>query len=203
MMSEAKAEGTIPGSPGFKQALDFRSVTWWAGSWKALLAKGIFAISLGVIAWAWPGITVAVILIMFGAFFLLDGIFTIVMFAIHRKDNKNRKWSLAAGIFGTILGFLILFWPLMTGFFLVIFLAAWIMVMGITNIVMAVRMRKETTMGWPLAAGIFAVIFSMLMFVSPLAGVVALLWVWATFGIVFGTLMCIQAYRGRHMLKKA
>jgi uncharacterized membrane protein HdeD (DUF308 family) len=58
-------------------------------------------------------------------------------------------------------------------------------------------------MGWALTAGIFAVIFSMLMFASPLAGVVALLWIWATFGIVFGTLMCIQAYRGRRMLKKA
>ncbi len=203
MMSEAKAEGAIPGPSAFKQAADFRSATWWAGSWKALLAKGIFAISLGVFAWVWPGITVAVIIIMFGVFCWVDGIFTIVMSATHRKDNKNWKWSLATGIFGTVLGSLILFWPLATGFVLVIFLAAWIMVMGITNIIMAVRMRKVIPMGWPLAAGIFALIFSMLMFASPFAGVVALLWIWATFGIVFGTLMCIQAYRGRRMLKKA
>ena len=203
MMSEAKAEGAIPGPSAFKQAADFRSVTWWAGSWKALLAKGIFAISLGILAWVWPGITVAVIVIMFGVFLWVDGIFTIMMSSTHRKDNKNWKWSLAAGIFGTVLGSLILFWPLATGFILVIFLATWIMVMGISNIIMAVRMRKEIPMGWPLTAGIFAVIFSILMFASPLAGVVALLWIWATFGIVFGTLMCIQAYSGRRMLKKA
>ena len=200
-MGEEKVQNMIPGSPGYIQSLDFRAASWWAGPWWMVLVKGIFAISIGIFAWGWPVPTLWVLVILFGIFSLVDGIFTIVLSSTSRKFIKNWGWSLAAGLAGTTIGFLILFWPVMTALMLLYFIAAWIMIMGILHIANAIRQRKETLWGWPLAIGIMSIVFSIVLFASPLAGAIALLWIWGIFAIVYGVLMCIKAYRTRRRIK--
>lgn len=205
MTGKAK-EGTIPeemrGITGTMKRFDFRWSSWWSGPWWLVLAKGIMAITMGILAWAWPGPTLFVLLMIFGIFAILDGIFTIIMSSVHRKTIKGWGWSLTAGIFGTTIGFLLVTWPFVTSFVFLIFIAAWMMIMGMFGIVNATQHRKEMPQwGWALATGIFASVFSILIMASPLAGALALIWVWGTFGIVYGTLMCIQSVRTRREIK--
>lgn len=201
-MTESRVKSAVSEPPGTFKVFDFRVASWWAGPWWLLLMKGILAISLGILAWVWPAPTLFVILVMFGAFALTDGITTIATSVSHRKSMKGWGWSLTGGIFGTIIGILMFVWPFMSWMILLLFIAAWIMVVGVFNIASVIAYRKEMKQwGWSLAAGIVAVVFSIVMFVTPAAGALALLWVWATFGIVYGTLMCIQAYRTKRAIK--
>ncbi len=205
MTSKAKQE-TIPeemrGVTGTMSRFQFKSASWWSGPWWLVLAKGIMAITMGIFAWAWPGPTLWVLFLIFGIFAITDGIFTIIMSSTHRKAMKGWGWTLTAGIFGATIGFLLVFWPFATGLVFLIFIAAWMMLTGMFSIVNAASHRKEMpNWGWPLATGIFAIVFSILIIANPLAGAVALIWIWGTFGIVYGTLMCIQAYRTRRTIK--
>ena len=205
-MTSKEKEGTMteemPGFKGTAKGFLFQSASWWSGPWWGVLLKGIFAIAMGILAWVWPGPTLFVLIVIFGIFAFVDGIFTIIMSSTHRKTMPGWGWSLAAGIFGVTIGSLLLLWPYTTSFVFLIFVAAWMMITGMFGIVNAASHRKEMpNWGWPLATGIFAIVFSILIIANPLAGAVALIWIWGTFGIVYGTLMCIQAYRTRRTIK--
>jgi len=45
-----------------------------AGSWWTFLLRGIAAVLFAVMAFLWPGLTLAVLVIFWGAFALVDGI---------------------------------------------------------------------------------------------------------------------------------
>jgi uncharacterized membrane protein HdeD (DUF308 family) len=176
--------------------------SWWSGPWWLVLAKGIMAITMGILAFVWPGPTLLALLLIFGIFAIVDGIFTIMVSAAHRKSMPGWGWSLAAGIFGSAIGFFALLWPSMTGLVLLLLIAAWMLIAGTFNIVNAVIQRKEIPKWpWILATGIFSIIFTILIIANPIASAVALVWIWGTFGIVYGILMCIQAYLTRRLSK--
>ncbi len=55
--------------------LNFITREWWV-----FLVRGIAAILFGVLALVWPGPTLAVLVIMFGAYVLVDGISLLVLY---------------------------------------------------------------------------------------------------------------------------
>jgi uncharacterized membrane protein HdeD (DUF308 family) len=73
------------------------SSIWWL-----VLLKGIFAIILGIILFNNPGTTLIVIMTFLGAYWLVDGIFTLIASFQGKKENKN--WG--RGVFVAILSIL-------------------------------------------------------------------------------------------------
>lgn len=176
---------------------------WWSGSWGAILAKGIFAIVFGILAVAWPGMTLGVLIIIFGVFCLLDGLYTLIQSTTNRKTHKHWKRSLAAGIFGTILGILVLTAPFITGLVLLYLIAVWAVVMGTMSIINAVRLRKQVDMAWPLSSGIIALGFGISLFIIPFGTALAATWVIGFFLVIWGISLCYHSYHVRQESKKA
>jgi len=50
----------------------------FAARWWAVLLRGIVAITFGVLAFAWPGVTVATLVLLFGSYALVDGVFSLL-----------------------------------------------------------------------------------------------------------------------------
>ena len=59
--------------------------------WWVLALRGAFAILFGVIAWIWPDITVWALVILFGAYALVDGVFALG--AAFRDSGGNKARS--------------------------------------------------------------------------------------------------------------
>jgi len=163
-----------------------RQEPWWS-----LLLRGIFIIILGIVAFVWPGITIAVLIIFFGAFALVDGIFAVVVSVKERKTLPEWGLMLAGGIAGIVVGILVFIAPLMTGLVLVYLIAAWLVVTGIIRIVTAIRARRETAMGLSLTLGIVSLCFGMAIFFIPLAMLLATLWIIAAFAIIIGIFLIV------------
>jgi uncharacterized membrane protein HdeD (DUF308 family) len=175
-----------------------------ARNWWALVLRGLAAILFGVLAFAWPGITLFVLVLFFGAYMLVDGIFAIVA-AVRAAGEEDRWWLLLVqGILGVLAGLVAIFWPGLTALALLYFIAAWAIVTGIMEIVAAIRLRREIEGEWALAlSGALSVLFGVLLVVLPApAGLLSLVWLVGAYAVATGVLLLILAFRVRSEASK-
>jgi len=171
-----------------------------ARNWWVLALRGVFAIIFGILALIWPDLTLFVLITLFGAYALVDGIFAVI--AGIRSYGRNERWwaVLLEGVAGIILGVLTFLWPGTTALVLVYFIAAWALITGIFEIVAAIRLRKEIEGEWMLVlSGIVSILFGLFLVVAPGAGALGLTWVIGAYAVVFGILLIILAFRLRNL----
>jgi uncharacterized membrane protein HdeD (DUF308 family) len=175
--------------------LPLLSRNWWA-----LALRGLAAILFGILAFAWPGITLFVLILFFGAYMLVDGIFAIVA-AVRAAGDEARWWlMLLEGILGVAVGLVAFFWPGLTALALLYLIAAWAIVTGIMEIAAAIRLRREVVGEWALIlGGALSVLFGVLLVVIPArAGLLSLTWLIGAYAVVFGVLLVVLAFRVRN-----
>ena|SRR5580704_17895341 len=169
-----------------------------ARNWWSLVIRGIAAILLGVVTFAWPGITLAALVLLYGAYALVDGVMAII--GAVRAVQSHERWGalLIEGIAGIVAAAITVAWPGITALALVFVIAAWAIVTGVFELVAAVRLRKYVTGEWLLAlGGIASIAFGVLIIIAPLAGALVIaLWVGA-YTLVFGVLMIALGFRLR------
>jgi uncharacterized membrane protein HdeD (DUF308 family) len=173
-----------------------------ARNWWALLIRGIAAIIFGVLAFLWPGATGVALVILFGAYAFVDGIFAIV--SAVRAAQAHERWGafLIEGIIGLAIAAVTIYDLRLTAFALYLTIAAWALLTGIFELVAAIRLRKEIQNEWLLIlGGVASIVFGILMIVYPLAGVVTVIWLIGAYAIVFGVMMIGLSLRLRPFAK--
>lgn len=167
-------------------------------NWWVFLVRGVAAILFGIGAFVWPGLTLAVLVYLFGAYALLDGIVSIVA-GIRARDEVERWWMMIlVGIAGIVVGIMTFVWPGITALVLLYFIAGWAIVTGALEIAAAIRLRKEIEGEWALiVGGVASVIFGALLIAMPGAGALASIWIIGSYAIIFGILMIMLAFRLR------
>jgi uncharacterized membrane protein HdeD (DUF308 family) len=162
--------------------------------------RGIAAIVFGVIAYAYPGLTVAMLVLFFGAWVLVDGVFRVIGAIGHRAFDKEWGFDLIIGIVGIIIGFLTFHAPQITALALIIYIAAWALMIGATEIALAIKLRREIKGEWFLILmGLVSIVFAVMLLWNPLPGALALVWLIGSYAIVFGILGIILGFRLRSL----
>ena len=167
-------------------------------SWWMLLLRGLAAIAFGVLTWMQPGITLATLLLFYGAYALVDGMFAIWTALSGRHHHESWWMLLLEGLFGAVLGALALFAPGITAVALVFYIAFRAIGMGVIQILVAIRLRKEIKGElFLILGGALSVAVGFLLIEQPGAGALALLWLIATYAVLSGILMVALAFRAR------
>jgi uncharacterized membrane protein HdeD (DUF308 family) len=174
-----------------------------AHNWWAVALRGLFAILFGVIAFATPGITLATLVLFFGAFALVHGIVTLVAGFNRPKGAPSHGHFILQGIAGILLGLLTFFMPGITALVLLFVIATWSILMGIFEIVAGIRLRKDISGEWMLVlSGVVSVIFGAFLFLRPGAGALAVIWLIGIYAVVTGFMLLGLSFRLKG-LKKA
>jgi uncharacterized membrane protein HdeD (DUF308 family) len=168
-----------------------------SGPWWSWLLRGIAALAFGVLAILWPGITFLVFVAMFAAYALVDGI--IHLAASFRAAGGQPRWLLAfQGILGVAVAILTFMWPGITALALLFLIGAWAIVGGAMRIALAIQLRKVIAGEWLLAlSGVMSIIFGVLVYLVPVAGVVGVAFMVGFYAIVLGIVMMSLAMRLR------
>jgi uncharacterized membrane protein HdeD (DUF308 family) len=151
-----------------------------------LALRGLGAILFGIVAIAWPDITIDVFVVLFGAFAFVDGVFSIG--AAFGGDKRDRFLYVLRGIAGIIVAVIALVWPDMTALSLLYFIASWAVVTGGMEIIAAIQFRDEISGELLLiASGLLSVAFGTILFVFPGDGAIAIVMTIGILAIINGT----------------
>ena len=181
-----------PGTVRMRPMLDALARNWWA-----ILLRGVFAILFGILAFLWPGITLLTLILLYGAFAFADGVFSLIA-AVRGGSPMPRWWLVVVGLMGLGVGVLTVFLPVVTGFVLLMFIAAWAVVTGVMQVYGAIKLRHEIEGEWLLiASGALSILFGVLLVLWPAAGALAMVLVIGSFAIIYGGLMIGFALRLR------
>ncbi len=169
-----------------------------AKNWWAVALRGIAAILFGGLTFGLPAVTLAALVLLFGAYALVGGVLT-VLAAIRGRGDAQPWWALLLGGLVSIAAGIVTFvLPGLTELMLLYMIAAWAIVIGVLEIVAALRLRRriqgET---WLVLNGALSIVFGVLTMLVPSAGALSVAWLIGAYAIVVGVLLLGLSFRLR------
>jgi uncharacterized membrane protein HdeD (DUF308 family) len=172
--------------------------------WWTFVVRGVIAIAFGLLAFFAPGWGIAVLIALFAAWAIIDGVSSLV--TGWRTRGVDRSWwlEILEGLVGVGAGVIAIAVPDFATTALVLIIGAWSILTGVIEIVLAIRLRRvirgEVWMG---LAGIASILFGLLLLVFPAAGALSLVWLIGAFAIAFGAFEIGLGWRLRGLHERA
>ena len=175
------------------------------GNWRAHAVRGVVAVLFGITALVWPHLTLWALVLLFGVYVLLDGLMVLGAVVTHAPGTQRERSSLLVrGIVGVAAGLLTLVWPDITALALLFLIAAWAALGGVTEIVTAIRLRRELRNEWLLIlSGGLAIAFALLLVITPGDGALVITWLIGWFAVLYGVALLLLALRLRKLQGQA
>jgi uncharacterized membrane protein HdeD (DUF308 family) len=163
--------------------------------WWVLLVRGLASICFGIAALAWPGITLASLVLVYGAYCFADG-----LTALFGGYNMRFWQSLIVGAISIGAGLATFFYPGVTALALLYLIATWAVVRGVFEIMAAIRFRKILEREWMLVlAGLASIAFGILVVLNPGAGALSVLWIMGSYALLFGILLVVASLKVKRL----
>lgn len=167
-----------------------------ARNWGLVALRGVAGIIFGLLILSNPLLSLAVLMVFFGIYSLVDGVVTVVAAVANRRDQPRWGSYLVSGLLGAAAGIVILAWPRWTAVGLGYLIAAWAFVTGMGEIAAGIRLRKEITGEWLLMlAGAILVALGLALSLVPGAGALALTWWIGVAAVILGAVRIGDAFR--------
>ena len=165
-------------------------------SWWLFVLRGVAACIFGVLLLARPGPSLAALVLLFGAYALVEGGFTLYSGIVAGGPDERGGLLVLAGAVGIVAGVLTFLWPAISAIVLFFVIASWAIVLGALQIAAGLRIRGIVEGAWLLAlAGFLAIALGVIMFANPLIGVSLLVGVLATYAFLLGAVNVVLGLR--------
>jgi uncharacterized membrane protein HdeD (DUF308 family) len=167
-------------------------------NWWLVALRGALAVIFGIVAFVWPGVTFEALVLLFGAYALVDGI-VVLGFGLVAAGDREQWWPLVlSGIIGIATGVLTFAQPGAMALALVYVIGIWAIVTGLLEIVAAIRLRDVIGNEWMMGfAGLLSILFGALVVWQPGAGALSLVYLFGFYAILAGILQLSLGIRLR------
>ena len=164
--------------------------------WWIFLLRGIFSIIFGILAFVMPGLTIATLVIVWGAYALVDGVFSLYASATGSTKPGDHWLVGLQGMIGLAAGVITLIMPGVTALGLLIAIAAYSLVVGVLQIAAAIKLREEIEGEfWLGLSGLVSILFGLFIIARPGEGALAVIWIIGAYAIIFGVFLISFAFR--------
>lgn len=168
--------------------------------WKSTLVSGVMALVLGALILVWPGRTILAAAVLFGVYLLITGVAqTIFAFSLPIMSAGGRVLLFLSGTASVILAVLCFrHFNSDEESIAVLLLAIWIAVgfifRGVATTVAAISDPELPGRGWQIFSGVISLLAGLVTLASPLASLVVLAIVVASWLIVIGVVEIVTAF---------
>ena len=164
----------------------------------SLMVRGVLAVAVGIIALAWPQVTVLALVILFAVYaFIAAGLQA--MRAFSSRTAGPALGHLLLGLADLAAGVIALAWPGPTALVLVLIVASWAVVAGMFEIAAASGHGEPAgTRALFILGGLVCIAFGIVLFAHPGAGAVTLALLFGLFNLIYGGWALAQSIELRH-----
>ena len=167
-----------------------------AKRWWTLIVRGLLSIGFGILAIRLPGAAVMALVIVFGVYAIAEGVASLYMFLSPVSEGSGLVGF--SGIVSIAAGIIALVWPGITAMALFYVIAFWAIVLGVIELVAAIRYSRHLDNEWTYAlSGLLWIAFGVIVIGWPKIGVIAVLALIATSAILRGVMLLIAGGRLR------
>lgn len=168
------------------------------GNWWALALRGVAAILFALIAFLWPGLTAAALMVLFGIYVLFDGILAFV--AGLRLATRHRRSGalLLEGFLDIVIAIVIFAWPGVAVVALIYLIALWAVITGVLLMAAGLALIRFAGELLLVVCGLLSIILGIILFIHPAVGVAALSWLLGIYALLFGIMLMSAAFRVRY-----
>jgi uncharacterized membrane protein HdeD (DUF308 family) len=172
-------------------------------SWKAIAWRGILGLLFGLVAFFWPNVTLALLVVIFAVYALLDGFVAIAMGTRHRA--QEHAWVvLAEGLAGLGVGLAVFVWTRTAAALVIRVIGIWAVMTGILEVFAFLRLRRdlpgEVLLG---VAGAASILLGGALLFAQTARATLIVALLGSYALVFGASMLVQGLRLRRSLPDA
>jgi uncharacterized membrane protein HdeD (DUF308 family) len=170
----------------------------FAGIWWLIVLRGLAGVVFGLVALFAPGATVISLLLILGAYLMVDGAFGLVSALM--AGQRQERWGLLAveSVLNLIIGFIVIMAPDIGLTVFMLLLAAWAIVTGGLMIGAAMNHKRDGK-NWLIGGGLISVLFGIVLAVAPIIGAVVLTWWLGVYALVFGIALILFGFGLRNI----
>lgn len=161
-------------------------ITLLLNNWKSMALRGIVALCFGIFLFFCPNITVDVLIIFFGFFVFIDGVFSLIT----ARHVANKIPVILEGFIGIGIGLIAFFWPQVTALVMVVLIACWAITTGVLEILLGLGFSEMLPGKWFLVfSGILSIVIGLFLAFRPGVGLIVVIWLVAAYAVIFGILI--------------
>lgn len=167
--------------------------------WPLLVVRGALMAVFGIATLVWPALTAVVLISVFGAYAIVDGIITLGYgFTRRRSGRGGNGWMLQGGI-AVVAGLIALFWPAATASVVLFLLGFWALLIGVVIAAIGLQLRRTAPRFWwaPLALGVLGIVLGLVMIFEPAEALLGLAVLLGILTLVSGGLLVAGGLRLR------
>ena len=168
------------------------------GNWWVLALCGVLAILFALVAFFLPGVTATALVLVFGAYAFVDGIFALIAGLRAARHHGRSAPLLIEGVLNLLIGILVFLWPVAALVTLIYMIAIWAVVTGVVLIAAGIALIRHSGEWLLILGGIISVLLGIVLFFAPGAGIIAISWWLGIYALLFGIAMLMTAFRIRH-----
>ena len=167
----------------------------------SMIWRGILAIAVGIIALAWPAVTVYALVILFAVYaFIAAGLQA--MRAFSSRTAGPVFGHLLLGLVDLAAGVIALSWPGPTALVLVLVVASWAVAGGLVEIFAAFRAGEAAgTRALYILGGLVSVAFGVVLFARPGIGALTMALLFGLFNLIYGAWTLVNGIELRRTQK--
>jgi uncharacterized membrane protein HdeD (DUF308 family) len=170
-------------------------------SYRSLIWRGAFAMLVGVLCFAMPGLPLSLAVAMFGAYLFVDGLVLIANGA-RPEGTAGRAWGMIAfGVLSAVAGVLAYYHPGIALASIVFLIALRSFVLGGLELGAALVLPSGAPRGTIAFSGLLSIVLAMLLVTYPVAAI-SLLWVFGFYALLYGASAAYLGFRLKRVTRE-